>query len=241
MQVQRLTLLKASANYEKIAAGLSRALLEITEAVAVCAKECALYTTKALIGGIATLYAHIFCFLRNAIEWYTKRSSSRLLASFKEDFYEKFEDQVATIKQISASINREAQHASNSELRYLRLRLAKFEQSVGMGLQGWEREAAERIQREERVVEELRKIRMLHADQPRLLGAFKALLQGQASAFLLDRNTQNNGEHQDYLYEEHVCANLCGKLEAMQGRKTVEDAAPSVAPDNSKLPSIQLI
>ena len=209
--------------------------------MAVCAKECALYTTKALIGGIATLYAHIFCFLRNAIEWYTKRSSSRLLASFKEDFYERFEDQVATIKQISASINREAQHASNSELRYLRLRLVKFEQSVGMGLQGLEREAAERTQREERVVEELRKIRMLHADQPRLLDAFKALLRGQASAFLLDRNTQSSGRYQDYLHEEEICANLCRKVEATQGRQTVADVAPSVAPDNSKLSSFQLI
>lgn len=80
------TLIKASANYEKIAAGLSRALVEITEAVAVCAKESALYATEAFIGSIATLYAHIFCFLRNAIEWYTKRSSSRLLPASRKTF-----------------------------------------------------------------------------------------------------------------------------------------------------------
>ena len=185
--------MKASANYEKIAAGLSRALLEITEAVAVCAKECALYATKALIGSIATLYAHIFCFLRNAIEWYTKRSSNRLLSSFKEDFYERFEEQVTNIKRLSASINREAQHASNSEVRYMRLRLAKFEQSMGMGLQGLEREAAERRESQERVFEELKKLRMLYADQPRFLDAFKALLQGQASDFLHERYTQGDG------------------------------------------------
>ena len=196
--------MKASANYEKIAAGLSRALLDITEVVAVCAKECALYATKAFIGSIATLYAHIFCFLRNAIEWYTKRSSRRLLSSFKEDFYEKFEDQIANIKHISASINREAQHASNSEVRYMRLRLAKFEQSVGIGLQGLERDAAERRKREERAAEEkareLKQIRMLLADQPRMLHLVahevKALLQGQASVFLLDKHTQSSGEYQ---------------------------------------------
>ena len=107
--------LKAAANYEKIAAGLSRTLFEITEAVAVCAKECALYATEASIGNIAALYAHIFCFLRNAIEWYTKKSSRRLLSSFKEDFYENFEEQIADIKQISNLINREAQHASHSD------------------------------------------------------------------------------------------------------------------------------
>lgn len=178
---------------------MSRALLEITEAVAVCAKECALYATKALIGGIATLYAHIFCFLRNAIEWYMKRSSSRLLSSFKEDFYDKFEDQVANIKQISASISREAQHASHSEIRYMRSEFAKVGQNLSVGLEGLQKEAAERREREERAakekVREEENIRTLFADQPRLLhlvalGA-KALFQGQASAFLLDGHTQN--------------------------------------------------
>lgn len=119
-----------------------------------CTKECSLYATKALIGSIATLYAHIFCFLRNAIEWYTKRSSCRLLSSFKEDFHERFEDQVANIKQSSASINREIHHASHSELRYTRLRLAKFEHSARIGLQGLEIEAADRRVREERAAEE---------------------------------------------------------------------------------------
>ena len=204
LHTRSLTPLKASANYERIAAGLSRALLEITDAVAVCAKECALYATKALIGGIATLYAHIFCFLRNAIEWYTKRSSSRLLSSFKEDFYEKFEDQVANIKQISASINREAQHASHSEIRYMRTDFAKVGQNLSTGLQGLQREAAERREREERAAKEKAReednIRMLLADQPGLLhlvalGA-KALLQGQASDFLHDGHTQNRGKFQ---------------------------------------------
>ena len=163
-----------------------------------------MYATKALIGCIATLYAHIFGFLRNAIEWYTKRSSNRLLSSFKEDFYEKFEDQIANIKHISDSINREAQHASNSELRYLRLRLANFEQSAGIGLQGLEREAAERREREERVAEEtareLRNIRRLVTEQPRNLHVvahgIKALLQGEASVFLRDGQIQSRGSFQ---------------------------------------------
>lgn len=200
--------MKASANYEKIAAGLSRALLEITDAVAVCAKECALYATKASIGGIARLYASIFCFLRNAIEWYTKRSLKRLLSSFKEDFYDKFEDQIANIKLQSASINREAQHASHSELRYMRLCFARFEQNMGIGLQGLEREAAERREREMRAAEEkereLEKLRMLIADPSRLLhlvaNGTSALLQGQASALLLDLDTQSKGKLQEHFY-----------------------------------------
>ena len=194
---------KASANYEKIAAGLSRALLEITDAVAVCAKECALYATKASVSGIANLYTHIFYFLRSAIEWYTTRSSKRLLSSFNEDFYKAFEDQIGNIKQISISINREAQHASRSELRYLRLRVENFEQSVGMGLQGLAREAAERREREVKAAEEkakeLEKLRMLMADPSSLLRLVargtSTLLQGQASDLLLDLDSQSKGKY----------------------------------------------
>ena len=181
---------------------MSRALLEITEAVAICAKECALYATEASIGGIARLYAGIFCFLRNAIEWYRKRSSKRLLSSFKEDFYDNFEEQVTNIKQQSTSIHREAQHASHSELRYLRLRFAKFEQSMGIGLQGLAREAAERRAREMRAAEEkdseLEKLRMLIADPSSLLHRvahrISALLQAQGSTLLLNLDTQSKGK-----------------------------------------------
>ena len=142
--------MKASANYEKIAAGLSRAVVEITEVVAICVKQCFLYPTKALVQGTASLYAHIFHFLRDAIKWYTKRSSTRLLSSFKEDFYESFEEQISNIKDVSASINREAQHASNSEVRYLRL----CSESWGIGLKGLEMEAAERRHRDLKAAEE---------------------------------------------------------------------------------------
>ena len=182
---------------------MSRALLEITEAVAVCAKECALYSTEASISGIARLYASIFCFLRNAIEWYTKKSSKRLLSSFREDFYDKFEDQIANIKQQSALINREAQHASHSELRYMRLRFANFERNMGIGLQGLEREAAERKEREIKAAEgksrELEDLRRLLADPSKLLrlvaNGTSTLLQDQGSTILSDLDTESKGEY----------------------------------------------
>ena len=62
-----------------------------------------------------------------------------------------------------------------------------------MGFQGMVREAAERRERDERFIE-LKHIRMLYEDQPRILHTFKALLHGQALAFLLDRQTQSGGK-----------------------------------------------
>lgn len=89
----------------------------------------------------------------------------------------------------------------------MRLEVAKefayFGQKLGIGLQGLQREAAERREREERVIKEkskeLENMHMLFADQPRLLqlvalGA-KALLQGQASAFLIDEQSQSRGRY----------------------------------------------
>ena len=63
-----------------------------------------------------------------------------------------------------------------------------------MGLQGMKREAAERRERDERFIEELKHIRMLYEDQQRILHTFMALLHGQALAFLLDRHTQSGGK-----------------------------------------------
>ena len=84
--------------------------------------------------------------------------------------------------------------------------MANFEQSVGIGLQGLEREAAERREREERIAEEtareLRNIRMLVIEQPRNLRLVahsnKALLQGEASVFLRTEHTQSRGRFQVY-------------------------------------------
>lgn len=90
----------------------------------------------------------------------------------------------------------------------MRTNFARVGQSLSIGLQGLQREAAERKEREERAVKEKAReeenIRMLFADRPRLLhlvalGA-KTLLQGQASDFLLDGHTQIKGKYQECLY-----------------------------------------
>lgn len=85
----------------------------------------------------------------------------------------------------------------------MRLVSAKFEHDMGIRLQDLQREAAERREREERAAKEkareLENMRILCADPPRLLQLValeaKALLQGQASAFLLDGHAQSRGRY----------------------------------------------
>lgn len=93
---------------------------------------------------VADLYAHIFLYLRDILKWYNKKSISRALISFKEDFYERFEDHVTGIQWISRAIGRKAQHASHSELRYTRLLVEDVRKNQRLGLKREERENAER-------------------------------------------------------------------------------------------------
>lgn len=134
---------KASVNHEKIAEGLSRALQEITEAVEACAKDFSIYPTQAMRHSIADLYSHIFFFLRNAIDWYMKNSFKRALASFSEDFYQRFEDEISNIKRISSNMNRKADHGARAETRYTRLFMEDFQEDTFNRFENMEREAAQ--------------------------------------------------------------------------------------------------
>lgn len=191
-------------NYEKIAEGLSRALQEISEAVAACVKNCGVYRTQAMQHNIASLYAHIFFFLRNTIDWYLKKSIKRALASLREDFYKRFEDELSNIKRISLAISREAQHGSHSETRYTRIVLEKLAEDTVIGLRDLKRDVAERKYREERAAEERARereaIRALELekmirldDLHRLIGASaKALLLEKASTFVSDSSKERD-------------------------------------------------
>ncbi|KAL9614467.1 MAG: hypothetical protein Q9167_001070 [Letrouitia subvulpina] len=148
------TLIQASANHEKIAEGLSRALQEITETAEACAKDCSMYPTQAMQQGIADLYAHIFLFLKNVIDWYLKTSIKRALASLNEDFYRRFEDEISNIKWISSNINRKADHGARSETRYTRLTVENFQEDTRNRLENMEREMKTGLFRVARVEQE---------------------------------------------------------------------------------------
>ena len=197
-----LILGKASVNYEKIAEGLSRALQEIGEAVDGCVKDSGVYRTQTMQYNVANLYAHIFFFLRNTIDWYARKSIKRALSSLKEDFYDRFEEEISNIKRISAAIGREAQHGSHSELRYTRLLLEKLAEDTVIGLQDRKRDEAERRYREEiatrQSIKEREAIRALELEKLKRLDDLHKLIGASAKALFLERASTFIGERTDY-------------------------------------------
>ena len=70
---------------------------------------------------IGVLYSHIFHFFKSAMEWYQSRSMKKVLNSFNENFYDKFEEQITKIKSLSDWIQKKGNLKSRAELRDLRL------------------------------------------------------------------------------------------------------------------------
>lgn len=70
---------------------------------------------------ISTLYSHIFHFLRSAMEWYQSKSLKKVLNSFNESFYDRFEEQIVKIKSLSEWLQKKGNLKSRAELRDLRL------------------------------------------------------------------------------------------------------------------------
>jgi len=70
---------------------------------------------------IGILYSHIFHFFKSAMEWYQSRSLKKVLNSFNESFYDKFEEQITKIKSLSDWIQKKGNLKSRAELRDLRL------------------------------------------------------------------------------------------------------------------------
>lgn len=66
---------------------------------------------------IANLYAHIFLYLQDTMNWYLKKPRNRFLDSFNENFNDHFEDLLVSIENISKGILREVNLSSKAEIR----------------------------------------------------------------------------------------------------------------------------
>ncbi|OQO11119.1 hypothetical protein B0A48_05374 [Cryoendolithus antarcticus] len=115
------SIMKASANHEKIAQGLGKALSEITDVVGTCTRVCQLYNTEAIQMLIAKLYAHIFLFLKDAMSWYLDKQWKRVLHALREDFFDDFKDQIANISIIAGQVEHQARMGISAEQRTTRL------------------------------------------------------------------------------------------------------------------------
>lgn len=140
------SLCQASANHEAIAEELSQALTTISEHVARCETELALFRTEEMQRDIADLYAHIFLFLRDTLAWFMKKSRRRLLDSMNEKFLHEFDAEIENIVSKSDHIKRKADQMSMAEHRVTRLTVEesrKDTKDLRLGLEGISRDIAE--------------------------------------------------------------------------------------------------
>ncbi|KAK7984335.1 hypothetical protein PG989_011737 [Apiospora arundinis] len=138
-------ILKASANHERVIEGLSAAITTITDHVRECKVEQELYKTGEMKEAVANLYADIFLLLSNIMEYLTKKRFKRLLDSFNEDLYKRFEDQISNISTKVMKIQRLADQGFKAEIRVIRLQLESLERNVIAGQEGEARLIAELI------------------------------------------------------------------------------------------------
>lgn len=137
------SIVKASVNHERIAEELAGALCVISEHIADCEVELELFKTEEMMGAVADLYAHVFLFLSDTLSWHLKKRRRRVLDSFNEKFFDRFEDEIDNIKYKSDAIKRKMGHGSAAEQRFTRIAVEETSRDLRVGLNGVMREQAE--------------------------------------------------------------------------------------------------
>ncbi len=136
-------LLKASINHEKICESFSKALNSVSENIIECQAELEIFRTKPVLEKVADLYAHIFKFLASVMDWIMQRRIKRMLKSFNENLYDKYEAEINAINAMSASIRNLVAQASRAEVRAIRMGVHGLGRDIRIGLQGQARQQAE--------------------------------------------------------------------------------------------------
>lgn len=92
---------------------------------------------------VIDLYAHVFLFLNDTMDWYLKKGRQRLRDSFNERFFDHFQDEIENISRKSEVIKRKATQSSAAEVRVIRLELEELRRDIRIGLTGSYRQDAE--------------------------------------------------------------------------------------------------
>ncbi|KAH8679033.1 hypothetical protein BGZ60DRAFT_255871 [Tricladium varicosporioides] len=101
-------LVKAAVNHDTIAETLSRTLEQISTKAARCANLLHIIRTDSLKCKLAEVYANVFYFFRDIVEWYLKSRTSRFFGSFNDKVNEKFEETAKAISERIEEIEKEA-------------------------------------------------------------------------------------------------------------------------------------
>jgi hypothetical protein len=115
-----------------------------------CEKELTLHPTKAMQHIIAKLYAHVFLFIEDTMDWYLKKPRLKLRDAFRENFFERFEKMIVNIQDLSSDVLRAATLSTMGEIREIRYTTEDIAESITtshvdirLALDGISREQAE--------------------------------------------------------------------------------------------------
>lgn len=187
--------IKASVNHERILESFSESLCQISEHIVECKPELELFRTKEMINLVAELYAHIFLYLSGVLDWMMRRRYRRLLDSFKEDFDQRFQVEIAKIRHLSERIRNLAAQISRGDVRALRLdynegvgllaeKMIDIERDIRIGQEGHARQRAEMEYYAMTLERELQAARMERQQESKsqmlLLNQLKSMLQESA-------------------------------------------------------------
>ena len=95
-------------NHDSISETLSRTLEQISTKAARCANLLHVIRTDSLRCKLAEVYANVFYFFRDIVEWYLKSRTSRLFGSFNDKVQTKFEETAKAIAERIEEIDKEA-------------------------------------------------------------------------------------------------------------------------------------
>ncbi|KAF4862736.1 hypothetical protein CGCSCA1_v014693 [Colletotrichum siamense] len=118
-------------NHGELVAQFSQALSTIAEVLPNVKVTAELYQTEQLKHAIASLYAHVVLFLKQALKWYNVSPASRIVKSLFKPFELSYKETVDHIKRCAQTINDIANVAAKSEIRevniYLKDQTSKVE------------------------------------------------------------------------------------------------------------------
>ena len=91
-------IISAAVNHDEIAEAISDAVTTVTEKAARASRFQALLSTRTMRRLFSKLYAQIFLFYRDVIDWYAKSRTSRFFASFNESLGERYKKTLEKIQ-----------------------------------------------------------------------------------------------------------------------------------------------
>lgn len=150
--------------------------------VEACGHVSELYRTERLAELTMELYAHIFKFFRDVMQWYLSKVHKRLIKSFNEDLFDVFEAQIDSIRDIARHIKEVGQLGQAGEVRIVRYGIEDIRAGVEELTRSFEDAQRASMQREE---ERLRLPDVVQARQDEMMvkisGLIRAALEEQAS------------------------------------------------------------